>query len=285
MTKADGNKHRPTWRFVELSKQECRFLTAIARKGIVDQSARQESELNALVARGLIFANNGHWHLTREGKQALRRLKLAKEEEQIFAAQHQDRVDMPISQTDASQQGFAMQSAQASQANHVRVNRSESPLQMLASRKRPDGSSYLKTHWVAAGERLRQDFEMGQLSPCLGLNWDRLGEAEGSKSKKARTGGQGAMETDRASAAQQRFRKAVDYVGEELAGILIDFCCFLKGLEEIERTRQWPARSAKQILSLALQRLARHYGLGDVATGPSEGRMQHWGVEDYRPKL
>jgi hypothetical protein len=68
-------------------------------------------------------------------------------------------------------------------------------------------------------------------------------------------------------AARQRVRRALEKVGPELSGILVDECCFLKRLEDVERDRNWPARSAKIILSLGLARLARHYGYSDCAEG------------------
>lgn len=66
----------------------------------------------------------------------------------------------------------------------------------------------------------------------------------------------------------------------ELAGVAVDVCCFAKGLETVERKRQWPARSAKLMLRTALLVLARHYALPPV--GKSRSR-HHWGAEDYRP--
>ncbi len=54
----------------------------------------------------------------------------------------------------------------------------------------------------------------------------------------------------------------------------MDLCCFHRGIEEIEQMRAWPARSAKLILRFALAALARHYGIGNAATGASPVRPQ-----------
>ena len=92
--------------------------------------------------------------------------------------------------------------------------------------------------------------------------------------------------TDAIVAARQRVDRALGAVGPDFAGILLDFCCFLKGIEEIERERSWPVRSAKLVLRLALSSLARHYGLSETARGTSaNGRTVHWGAENYRPEI
>jgi hypothetical protein len=91
--------------------------------------------------------------------------------------------------------------------------------------------------------------------------------------------------SDAVVAARQRVDHALDAVGADFAGLLLDVCCFLKGIETVERERAWPARSAKLVLRMALASLARHYGLGRVAEGRNRGRMVHWGSADYRPEI
>lgn len=71
-------------------------------------------------------------------------------------------------------------------------------------------------------------------------------------------------------------------MGPELAGPLVDVCCFLKGVEQVETERGWPARSAKLILKTALSVLSRHY---EPETAPRQTGILHWGSSDYRPTL
>lgn len=158
----------------------------------------------------------------------------------------------------------------------VTVNAAESPLSLLRRRKGPDGRPFLTLPEFAAGERLRADFTRGNLMPRVTANW------EARVSSGRRSGGIGEL-TDASLAARLRVERAVAAVGPELSGVLVDVCCFLKGLETVERERQWPQRSAKLILKTALAALDRHYRPPTASPRPSP--VLHWGSEDYRPKI
>ena len=164
----------------------------------------------------------------------------------------------------------------------VTVNGSESPLALLHRRKGKDGRPFIDAREFRAGERLRADYTRGQIMPRLGVNWDTAGSAG------RRLGEAGGIVelTDAALAARRRVEKAIEAVGPELSGVLIDVCCFLKGLEQVEAERSWPARSAKVVLKSALGALARHY---EPPRGDGGGRAKpailHWGATDYRPTL
>ena len=143
----------------------------------------------------------------------------------------------------------------------VMVDRRESPLAWLARRKGADGKPLIDPACFAAGERLRADFERTGLSPRVTVDWGRFGAGSSS----SRSGG-GSL-SDAMISARQRMEQALQAVGADMAGLLVDICCYLKGLDLVERERGWPPRSAKLVLSMALGRLAVHYGIGQEARG------------------
>lgn len=129
------------------------------------------------------------------------------------------------------------------------VNPDESPLAWLRRRRARDGSAMITEQQFTAGERLRADFTFAQMSPRVTASWDAaLGAASG-----ARRGvpGTGVDMTDNVLAASERVNRALKAVGPEFSGVLLDVCCHLKGLEELERSSGWPQRSAKVVLQLA----------------------------------
>lgn len=157
----------------------------------------------------------------------------------------------------------------------VIVDEHESPLAWLARRRGRDGRAMIEPHQLQAGERLRADFTRAHLMPRTTSNWSNPVPV-GRRS----TGPRSSFLPEVAVAARQRVRHALDAVGPEFAGLLLDVCCFLKGLEVAERERGWPARSAKVVLQLALDRLARHYGYAARTRGPTRSRIHTWLAED-----
>jgi hypothetical protein len=159
-------------------------------------------------------------------------------------------------------------------ARDVIVNEAESPLGWLARRKGKDGRALIEPIQLQAGERLRADFTRAQLMPRTTANWTA------AVADHARSGDGAAAMTDMVVAARQRVNRALATVGPEFAGLLLDICCFLKGLEDVERERGWPPRAAKVVLQLGLDRLARHYGLSSQARGRAHQSMRAWAAPE-----
>lgn len=152
-------------------------------------------------------------------------------------------------------------------ARHA-VNLAETPLGWLASRRGRDGAPFITSAQYEAGERLRQDFTRAQLMQRVTVDWslplsgDALAAPE-----------QGSI-ADSALEARRRLSAALMAAGHDLASLLIDICCHLIRLEEAERARNWPVRTAKVVLRIGLSRLAEHYGLG--ARDDHAPRARHW---------
>lgn len=159
------------------------------------------------------------------------------------------------------------------ESRYVLKNEAENALYWLFRRK------IISPEQLAAGERLREDYTFAQLEKRLTADWER----EIELLIRGRSGF--GFITDEALAAKLRFFKAVDAVGPELAGMLVEVCCLSAGIEQAERRLALPVRSGKVVLGLALTRLARHYGM-IKPEGPTHERpaSRHWGLPGYKPR-
>lgn len=130
----------------------------------------------------------------------------------------------------------------------VTVNLAESPLAWLHAR------GHLSDRQLAAGDRLRVDWERAQLAPSVTMRWDPV-RVQGS-------GEQGLTGSERQFAAKARFDGAVAAAGPGLADVLWRVVCAGEALPDAERALAWPARSGKLVLKLALDRVADFYRVG-----------------------
>jgi hypothetical protein len=133
---------------------------------------------------------------------------------------------------------------------HVTVNIAESPIAWLAAR------GHLTAAQLAAGERLRADYERAGLAARVTMRWDAAAPA------KTRGGAKAADASLARIDAHRRFHGALDAAGPGLADICWRVICAGEGIGCAEKGLGWPARSGKLVLGLALDRLARFYGTG-----------------------
>lgn len=223
--------------------------------------AYSRATLRAAEATGLLRIVEGRASASPEASAFLRRALI--EGEESFGDQHRE---------------IAVENIEVEGARQpVRRNLVESPLSALARIKDRNGARFLPEEAIAAGERLLADFTRAQLQPRVTASWEPRLASRG----KGQAGGQTEI-AESALAARDRVSRAVEAMGPELAGVAVDVCCFLKGLELVERERQWPVRSAKLMLRAALLALARHYA---PPAPERRRRSHHWGAEGYRPVL
>jgi hypothetical protein len=132
-------------------------------------------------------------------------------------------------------------------ARSVTVNLTESPLGWLLAR------GHVSQRQYDAGERLRADWERGQLAARVTMTWDAapVARSRGGSAQIDRNGSQ--------LDARRRFELAVADAGPGLADILWRVVCAGEGMRDAETALGWPARAGKLVLSLALDRVADYY--------------------------
>ena len=241
----------------DLTKSATALLGALARAGQSSAMRMDPADAELLVLADLARrAPDGHLMITEAGCARVLREAAADNTVDPFRAQHLSLARRLIATPDGPAD--------------VVIDEAESPLARLARRKGRDGTPLLESMHFQAGERLRGDFTRAQMTPRVTSSWDAA-VAQGRRGQN----GAGTF-TDVMVAAREQLRRALDAVGPEFAGLLLDVCCFLKGLEDIERERRWPPRSGKVVLQLGLDRLARHYGLAEQARGRARAPVRTW---------
>lgn len=209
---------------------------AAQRTAVVARDIAQAMALKDWIACADPAARIVRYHITGAGRTALKRL---------------------MAQAENRASGFS--EAQAAFAGPgeggMRLFRSapaDSPLAGLARRRDKDGKPFLSRDLVAAGERLREDFEMAQAGPRVAQDWDRFLTA-GVRTSPGDGGARGA------EGAKERVAAALAELGPGLGDVALRCCCYLEGMESLEERMGWSARSGKIVLRIALQRLRRHY--------------------------
>lgn len=163
------------------------------------------------------------------------------------------------------------------------VDCQESPLQRLLKNKPQSGENYFSTDMVRAGEKLRRDYEKAHLSQRVTVNY---AAAESGSSRHWQFSDNAILRlADDVFEARQRVHEALDTVGPELSGLLLQVCCMTTGLEAAERVLSLPRRSAKAVLALGLTRLARHYGFRERLRHAGPTQIGHWAVADNKPRI
>lgn len=127
----------------------------------------------------------------------------------------------------------------------VTVNLAESPLTWLHAH------GHLDDRLFDAGERLRADYEAAQIAPSITMRWDPV--------RIRGTGGDDLTAGERQLAARRRFDGAMAAAGKGLDDIIWRVVCACETLPVAEKALDWPARSGKLVLRLALERVAGFY--------------------------
>lgn len=138
----------------------------------------------------------------------------------------------------------------AARRRSVTINLAESPLGWLHAR------GHLAVRLFDAGERLRADYERAGIAPTVTMRWDPVRLAGGSDA--------GLSPTERQLAAKARFDGAMAAAGKGLTDVLWRVVCACESVQHAERSLDWPARSGKLVLRLALERVADFYRLPEA---------------------
>lgn len=180
---------------------------------------------------GFALSKAGHARLVREGAAP----------SEAFVSQHHEIVDRDVIDGDGA-------------LRKVRGADADAPMRRLAALKGPKGEPWLSQAELSAAGKLRADWAAGELGLVRGSDWTAapIGTTRGAVN---------AQETAMARRcdARRRLANVLAKLAKPLRRVVERVCLYEEGLEALERSEGWPARSAKLALKLGLAQLAADF--------------------------
>ncbi len=218
------------------------------RRAVLGRDVAEALVLKEFIS-GTVSGRLARYTITAAGRAEVRRL-LAETESRRAAARGM------AEDTDVIDAGEVFLGADTERRSRRRSAGAESPLSVLARRKRGSGGAWLSPDLVAAGLRFRESWELANMGGQMTRDWDRL-VAGRLSSGGGRSGGGGA--STRRLEAEEGLAAAIRALGPDMAETVILAVCQEQGMEDIETRLDYPARSGKIVLRIALNTLSRHY--------------------------
>lgn len=152
----------------------------------------------------------------------------------------------------------------------------EIPAIAMLARPRGSDPAFLAAHHLMAARRIRRLFERTQLRQRTTMTYGpRIGTSRRPENADDIT--------DMAADARKALGRLYRQLPADCMDVVIDICGFEKGLQDVEAERGWPRRSAKLVLRIGLDAIARLNGLTETATGPEAPRQRLWMDDGARP--
>lgn len=218
------------------------------RRAVLTRDVAEALALKEFIA-GSHSGRLARYAITPAGRAEVRRLLAETESRRAVARGNAE-------DTDAVDAGELFLGTESERRTRKRSAGAESPLSVLARRKRGSGGAWLTPDLVAAGLRFRESWEIAQLGGAMTRDWDKLvaGRVSSAGGRDASGGG-----ATRRLEAEQALSAAIRALGPDMAETVILAVCQEQGMEDIEQKLDYPARSGKIVLRIALNTLARHY--------------------------
>jgi len=198
------------------------------------------AQVKQLASDGAIASqgDRGTFVLTQAGRARLQRAAAAKDE--AFLAQHGAMEDRAVMEAGGAQQ--------------MRRAVGSAGLKRLTALRDAAGAPWLAPDEIAAALRLRADWEAGQAGMVSGSDWTappRGAVARGPSNAQE-------VAVNAACDARSRVAAALARLAPPLRRVVERACLAEEGIESLERSEGWPARSGKIALKLGLAQLAAH---------------------------